>query len=178
MTPKIRNIIIIVAALVILVLIYFFFFSSPTPQNLVTSSDTLPNATGTSPSVTTGTGVPATAGDFLTLLLNVQNLKLNDAIFSDPAFKNLHDSSIMLIPDNTQGRPNPFAQFGNDIPSAPYIPNIPSTPSVPAPTTPTPAAPVVPPAPVTPAAPAPTNPTTPKTTTPAPTTTKPAPTKP
>lgn len=52
--------------------------------------------------------------DFLALFSSIKNIKLNDAIFSDPAFISLHDSSIILTPDGTEGRPNPFAQFGND----------------------------------------------------------------
>lgn len=114
--PKIRNIIIFVAIGAVLILIYIFFIKSPGDQaNLVSSSDTSsPNASG----VNVGAADTNTANgsliteDFLTLLLNVNNIKLNDAIFSDPAFNSLHDSSIILTPDGTEGRPNPFAQFG------------------------------------------------------------------
>lgn len=166
MTPKIRNIIIFVAIGVILILIYLFFFSSSTPQSNLVSSTTLPDITGGSTSASPGNSTPSTAGDFLTLLLNVQNIKLNDAIFSDQAWNNLHDSSITLIPDNTQGRPNPFAQFGNDIPAMPNIPNITVPATVIPPTTTTP------PAAITPTTPAKTIPPT------IPTTTKPATTKP
>ena len=110
--PKIKNIIIFLIIAIALILIYVFFLKPSSDQdNLVlTTSGTsaLPNVDGTS-SVTQ---------DFLTLLLNVKNIKLDDSIFSDPAFANLHDSSITLVPDATTGRPNPFAQFGNDTISA------------------------------------------------------------
>ena len=53
------------------------------------------------------------------VLLNVKNIKLDDSIFSDIAFSNLRDSSITLIPDGTEGRPNPFAPIGSDASVAP-----------------------------------------------------------
>ena len=63
--------------------------------------------------------------DFLTILLNVKNVKLDDSIFSDPAFNSLRDSSIVLVPDNTEGRPNPFAPIGFEKIAAPV--NAPGT---------------------------------------------------
>jgi hypothetical protein len=151
MAPKIRNIIIFVVIVAILVLIYIFFIKpSPDQSNLVSSpsTTTLPNVNGTPADAgTTNTTLLGTQ-DFLTLLLNVKNIKLDDAIFTDPAFNSLHDSSIVLVPDTTTGRPNPFAQFGNDVtPPAPAT-NIPTAPVVtsPAQTIPT----VIPPVPTTP----------------------------
>jgi hypothetical protein len=151
MAPKIRNIIIFVVIAAILVLIYIFFIKpSPDQGNLVSSpsTTTLPDVNGTpAPASTTNTALLGTQ-DFLTLLLNVKNIKLDDAIFADPAFGILHDSSIVLVPDATTGRPNPFAQFGNDV--APTVPatNTPTAPVVtpPAQTTPT----ITPPVPITP----------------------------
>ena len=115
--PKIKNIIIFTAIAVILILIYVFFIKPVPNQADLISSAPLPNvgaagASGTNPNTPNGNSL--NTQDFLTLLLNVQNIKLNDSIFSDPAFAGLHDSSIVLTPDGTQGRPNPFAQFGND----------------------------------------------------------------
>lgn len=110
---KPKNIIIFVAAGAILVLVYVFFIKpSPEPTGLVsTSTDpvtgdmALPDGTS---SDTLGTN------DFLAVLLNVKNIKLDDSIFSDPAFATLRDSSITLTPDGTEGRPNPFAPIGSD----------------------------------------------------------------
>ena len=140
MAPKIRNIIIFVVIAAILVLIYIFFIKpSPNQSNLVSSpsSTTLPNVNGTpAPTIATN-AAPLGTQDFLTLLLNVKNIKLDDAIFADPAFSSLHDSSIVLVPDATTGRPNPFAQFGNDVVvPVPILPssssNVPIVPLVPA----------------------------------------------
>ena len=79
------------------------------------STTSLPNIDGSTEDTNVANEVSAlVAKDFLTLLLSVKNIKLDDAIFFDVAFNSLHDSSITLIPDGTEGRPNPFAQFGND----------------------------------------------------------------
>lgn len=124
--PKIRNIIIFVVIAAIFILIYVFYIKSSSPTaNLVSSpsANTLPNVnTGENTGGTdtnTANGTPFVAQDFLALLLNVKNIKLDDSIFSDPAFNSLHDSSIILTQDGTEGRPNPFAQFGNDATPAP-----------------------------------------------------------
>src|ERR1019366_5287181 len=107
--PKIRNIIIFAAIAVVFILLYVFFIK-PAPQQADLVSSTLPSVGTTSGSVPApGSGNSLNTQDFLTLLLNVNNIKLDDAIFSDPAFAGLHDSSIVLTPDGTQGRPNPFA---------------------------------------------------------------------
>ncbi len=144
--PKIRNIIIFIAIGAIFVLIYIFFIKpSPDQSNLVSSSTGTPTNVSPSGVVTTdGAGSSAIAQDFLNLLLNVKNIKLDDSIFADPAFSNLHDSSIVLVPDATTGRPNPFAQFGADAAVvAPVNPGVLNT-------TPPTNTPVVPAAPATP----------------------------
>jgi hypothetical protein len=119
------------------VLIYFVFMrsSSSDQGSLVSSpaSTTLPNVQGASSTVAGASvsgGTDLVAQDFLTLLLNVKNIKLDDSIFSDPAFNSLHDSSIVLVPDVTTGRPNPFAKFGaeNIVTSPPATPATPIKP--------------------------------------------------
>jgi hypothetical protein len=66
----------------------------------------------------TANATDSVGADFLTLLLSVKNIKLEDSIFSDKAFMNLKDSSIVLIPDGTEGRTNPFAPLGQDAVSS------------------------------------------------------------
>ena len=135
--PKIRNIIIFVVIAILLVLGYLFFTkSSSTPPTLVSSA---PVGTSTSSATATSgaTANSSIAQNFLALLLNVSNIKLDDSIFSDPAFASLHDSTIVLAPDGTQGRPNPFAQFGTDVVT-------PTNPSSPATSLPTSTVPVLP----------------------------------
>lgn len=132
--PKIRNIIIFVAIAAVFVLIYVFVINknkAPDQGSLVSSNPTLPNVNGSLPDANATAGTSPDVQVFLTQLLNVNNITLIDGIFSDPAFNSLHDSSIILVQDGTEGRPNPFAQFGND--SAPLSPtNTPITTPVPA----------------------------------------------
>jgi hypothetical protein len=135
--PKIRNIIIFVVIAAVFASIYFFFIKpSPEMPGLVSSGSTTnlpsvnPGASSVSPVSAAVPGEsPFVAENFLALLLNVKNIKLNDAIFSDPAFGSLHDSSIVLVPDGTEGRTNPFAPFGSDVtsPVAPSPSPLPAT---------------------------------------------------
>ena len=128
--PNIKNIIIFIAITIAFILIYIFFIRpSPEPDSLVSSglNSALPNIDGTVPITNTIDNNSLITQDFLELFSNIKNIKLDIAIFSDPAFISLHDSSITLIPDGNEGRPNPFAQFGNDdiappLPSPPVIP--------------------------------------------------------
>ncbi len=106
MNGTIKNILIFAGIGIIFILIFIFFIKKPPEEgNLVsTSSGTTANPEGV--------GDPVVTQDFLSLLLNVQTIKLDDAILSDNAFIRLKDSSITLIPDGTEGRPNPFAPIG------------------------------------------------------------------
>lgn len=127
--PKIKNIIIFTVIALVFFSIYFFFIKSSPEQLSLVSSGTnavLPNVDGSA--VNTGASNKASliTRDFLTLFSNIKSVKLNDAIFSDPAFISLHDSSITLTPDGNEGRPNPFAQFGNDgVLPPPVTPTLP-----------------------------------------------------
>ncbi len=108
MLAKFKNAIIFISILVVLVLAYFYFIrGEPEPENLVSTSGPVPLGDST---------VPAEAldKDFLPLLLNVKNIRLNDSIFNDPAFMSLVDSSIVLTQDSVEGRPNPFAPLGSE----------------------------------------------------------------
>jgi len=114
MTSKIKNIIIFVVIGVALILVYIFFFKPAPPTANLTSSNGAPVVQNTA----TTTQTNQVGGDFLSLLLSVKSIKLDDSIFSDPAFATLRDSSIELVPDGTEGRPNPFAPIGSDVLSA------------------------------------------------------------
>lgn len=124
MASKIKNIILFTIIAAILILVYIFFIKkAPDEQNLVSSSSsTLPNADvlNNNSSITK---------DFLSVLLSVKSIKLDNAIFSDGAFSNLHDSSILLTPTGDEGRANPFAPIGQDPvvipPPAPVVTSMP-----------------------------------------------------
>ena len=117
MASKIKNIIIFTVVAVLLILIYIFFIKpEPEEQNLVSSSPVT-----VLPSSDTVNQNSLIARDFLSLLLSVKSIKLNDAIFSNGAFINLHDSSILLTSPQPgdEGRLNPFAPIGYDATVAP-----------------------------------------------------------
>ena len=111
MASKIKNIIIFIIVAAVLVLAYFFFFKKAPEQASLTSSS------GNSALVNTSVQDQndSISKDFLSLLLSVKGIKLDDGIFSDSAFATLRDSSIELIPDGTEGRPNPFSPIGTDV---------------------------------------------------------------
>lgn len=117
--PKIRNIIIFVVISGGMIFGYLTFIKKDTKQpDLVTSSPS-----GVTDSTTpSGTEVDnQLSKDFLAVLLSIKNITLDDSIFSDTAFLNLKDSTIVLLPDGSEGRPNPFAPIGaenNVIPDA------------------------------------------------------------
>lgn len=126
--PKIKNILIFSAIAIVFAVIFYIFFlksSSGGGALMVTSPEETTPADGGMPNSFDYTGDKTiVAKDFLTLLLNVRNIKLNDSLLNDPAFANLRDSSIVLVPDGNEGRPNPFAKLGNDImPVAPAVPS-------------------------------------------------------
>ncbi len=123
---KPKNIIIFVAIGAVLILIYVFFIKgSSEPTGLVSTSVNQNGGIATTP--TTGGDEALGARNFLSTLLNVRNIKLDDSIFSDVAFSTLHDSSIILTPDGTEGRPNPFAPIGIDKITQPTSPQNTST---------------------------------------------------
>ena len=126
MVPKIRNIIIFVIIAAIFVLIFIFYLNSSSDKGSLVSTPSNASSPNTNNTGAKTSVVPDQASldakDFLTLLLNVKSIQLDDVILSEPAFNGLHDSSITLTPDGTEGRPNPFAQFGAENSSIPTTP--------------------------------------------------------
>jgi len=119
MAPKIKNIILFVGIGIALVAVYFLFIKKAPEQASLTTTST----TG----VTTSANAPVggvqkedsqIAKDFLGLLLSVKGITLDDSIFSDVAFSHLKDSSILLVQEGNEGRPNPFAPIGSDVPDS------------------------------------------------------------
>jgi hypothetical protein len=116
MNSKIKSIIIFATLGALMIFVYVSFFQgSEEDQALLTSTS---STTGILDSQVSAQN-SAIAQDFLSLLLNVKSISLQDSIFADPAFISLKDSSIELIPDGNEGRPNPFAPIGSDVISVP-----------------------------------------------------------
>lgn len=125
MASKIKNIIIFTIIAVALILIYIFFIKkSPEEQNLISST----SVNTPSADINTLNQNSLITSDLLTVLLSVKSIKLDDTIFSNIAFTNLHDSSILLVSPGDEGRPNPFAPIGFEAVVPPITP--PATQSV------------------------------------------------
>lgn len=106
MNPKTKNIIMYGVLAVVLVFGYVFFMGGEDEDFLTAEGMPVDGSMDTNSAV---------SAEFLTILLNIKSLKLDDSIFSDPVFNSLIDSSIVLVPDGNEGRPNPFAPVGFDF---------------------------------------------------------------
>ncbi len=137
MSSTIKNIIILIVVAVALVLVYIFFIKKAPVQDATLTSSTTGAAVVPGAGTTSGASdTAAISEDFITLLLNVKSIKLDDTIFSDQAFISLRDSSITLTQTGDEGRPNPFAPIGSEAMGLPVdlgtggdttLPVIPST---------------------------------------------------
>ena len=119
MSSKVKNIIIIAVVAIALIVAFLVFFKKPAQTADLVSTSASTQTASSDASASAGSPI---GQDFLTTLLNVKSIKLDDSIFSNPAFLGLRDTSIQLVQDPTQeGRPNPFAPIGSDAvtPSAP-----------------------------------------------------------
>lgn len=113
---KIKNIIIFIVIALVLFLVYYFFPKLSTDKTGTVSSSsntTLPNIDGSTVNTNIENKNSAITNDFLVLLSEIKDIKLDGTFFSDSVFSTLHDSSIILVADGTEGRPNPFAPFDN-----------------------------------------------------------------
>lgn len=113
MKAIIRNIIILAVVIALGFAGYKMFFVQKTPVGnggLATTSGV--GATGTTSVATPASG--SVGQDFLSLLLSVQSIKLDDSIFKSKAFESLQDFNRPIPPDTNPGRPNPFAPLGSD----------------------------------------------------------------
>lgn len=139
MNSTIKNIITFLAIFLVIGLGYWF-FSSRGNSTDITNVGLSGSVQSTNP-VSSGSGLPSeaqvasdvelTAGtDFLSALLNLNNIKLEDSVLSSPVLSSLFDFSVELESEGDAGRSNPFAPLGSDVSIAPN-----PTPS-PAPVTP------------------------------------------
>jgi len=85
-----------IAIIIIVAIVGYFYLSgssAPASSTLVQSS---------------GSDSEAVGAQVLTLLNQIQSLKIDTSIFSDPGFLTLRDYSVAIPPENV-GRANPFA---------------------------------------------------------------------
>lgn len=97
------NLLLLIAAVLLLYFGYRF-LAKPGPSP-VGDSATLGLA---SAGFSTGDASRAVSDEFLDTLTGLQGLDLRGAVFANPVFQDLQDTNT-LLPDETPGRPNPFA---------------------------------------------------------------------
>ncbi len=125
MSSTLKNIFIFVLIFAALAGGYYFFFankvSTPDLSTISTSGSVVDSGMGA------GVG-----GEFLTTLLNIKNIQLDDSIFSSTAFKSLQDFTTELVDQGNAGRPNPFAPIGADTSASAVVTPVPgSTTTIP-----------------------------------------------
>lgn len=91
-----KGAIILVAGLAVAFFAYSYFFAKPAEPLL---------------SAEAVSGTTSVDQDLISLLLELRSIKLDDSIFSDPAFISLQDFSQNLT-EEPIGRVNPFAPLG------------------------------------------------------------------
>lgn len=120
MKSIIRNIIILIVVLGLGYVGYMYFFKkggstgstgaleTTTTEGLVKDGTVATNATAAAADAS------SVGQDFVTLLLNIQSIKLDDSLFTSKQFTLLQDFNRPIPPDTNPGRPNPFANLGID----------------------------------------------------------------
>lgn len=123
---KIRNIIIFVLILGGVIYAFNSFSKEDTA-----STDQLLSVEGGDEGVLAGESIPGGAENvgqgFLDTLLSLRTIKLDRSVLDRDSFKALRDFTKELIPQNNQGRPNPFAPIGTDVEIAPSAAPTPET---------------------------------------------------
>lgn len=106
---------IMLVALAVLVAIGVWFgLTSATPSDSLLSTETVSE------------GGPEQ--ELVSTLLALRSVKLDGAIFTDPAFMSLKDFSTQIVPEPV-GRPNPFAPVGGTASAQTAAPKQPAQPA-------------------------------------------------
>lgn len=132
MLSKIKNAIIFLGIGAVLVGGYLLFGRSKAPEPDLVSSSGINAITNEGELSSEDSEI---ARELLGVLLNVKSIRLEDSIFNDEAFMSLRDSSILLVPDGNEGRPNPFAPIGSDLSAVPINATPPALTATPIPPT-------------------------------------------
>jgi len=102
MSKRTINLITVVIVIVAIFFAYRFFFITPEPE-------TAPGVVTTASSVDSA---DITGGEFLALLLSVQDINLSKNVFNNPIFRDRLKDFGRELPSRVVGRSNPFAPFG------------------------------------------------------------------
>lgn len=120
MKSKLPIILIPVVLIVVGVLVYFFVFKNNNSGTAAQPSGLVSTNTGAIQGVAgqNTTASSQTGSQVVQILRNLSVIRLDDAVFQNPAFAYLSDISITLPPPINQGRRNPFATVGVDAATA------------------------------------------------------------
>jgi uncharacterized transporter YbjL len=121
MNPKLKKLLVFVVIIVIVLVAYSMFFKGED------KAPGLQSSAGTSSGAIASSAESAYGQEFLTLLLNLKKISLDDSLVTSNAFLGLQDFTKVLVSQNNQGRPNPFAPIGSDSNLAPTPVTTPTT---------------------------------------------------
>ncbi len=96
---KYKTVLIVVVVVVVAFTLYSIFFTGGNGSGSVLTSQ--------------GATVRGEDNELLLLLVNLRSITLDNALFADPAFKNLVDFGQQLVPEPV-GRKNPFSPVGSE----------------------------------------------------------------
>ncbi len=103
-----KPILIVVGIIIIAVVGYSYLGKKKTPQPASGLSSTkFAGATGAKTETQAGR-------DFLSTLLNLNTISLDNSVLASPVFSSLEDFTIKLEQQGNEGRPNPFAPVGTE----------------------------------------------------------------
>jgi len=115
MNSTLKNGLMFVGIGVALVLVYIFVIKKDKPEENLVSSTGAPIISNVNLNSVVDNDINLELSqDTLEILSSINNIVLEDSIFSSIAFKSLRDGTILLIPDGNEGRVNPFAPIGSD----------------------------------------------------------------
>jgi len=109
MKSNIKNIIIFIIILILVIVAYFVFFQQKNKD--------IPPLSSTSNNIgliNSSKSDQVIKKEFLATLLNLKNIEFDNSMFSSVAFLGLQDFTIILVQQEKEGRPNPFAPLGVD----------------------------------------------------------------
>lgn len=105
--------VVLIVAIVVAGGLWYGMSQSSTPSSgiVATNPDGTPVATDSTGALTAAAPTDPDTQNILSILLALRSVKLDDTIFSNPAFMSLKDFSTQILAEPA-GRPDPFAPLG------------------------------------------------------------------
>jgi hypothetical protein len=112
MNSKLKTILIVLGVIVIIGVVIYFVSGK---KEQVTSRGLVSSTTGAPVTNAITPGSDTIGRDFVSMLLNIRDIKLDNSLFNDPSFQSLNDFTITLVQPGGEGRANPFAPFTTTV---------------------------------------------------------------